>query len=156
MQTTSLHLNQNLSTRHTMAAKVSFCPEAEQLESRSLLNIGTPVLGAFLGIEGLQESEHRAMVQQRVHARTLPRSSEHTWTSVVSTPTFTWQMPASLPSTAAGSVHPHSIPMQMHPFAGRDSAGTVQPPAHSGQNPLLSVTPTASLPAGAFGAFHRG
>jgi hypothetical protein len=139
-----------------MAAKVGFCPVAEELESRSLLNIGTPVLGGFLGIEGLQEAEHRAMVQQRVHARTLPRPSEHSSTSTVSVPTFTWQMPAGLPSTSTGSVHPHSIPMQMHALAGRGASWPFQAPAHTGQNAPLFLTPAASLPAGAFGAFHRG
>ena len=139
-----------------MSAKQNFCPVGEELESRSLLNIGTPVLGAFLGIESLHESEHRAMVQQRVHARTLPKTSEHSSESSVTVPTFSWEIPAGLALNFKPMVHPHVIQMRTHTFAGHDTTGPGQQPAHAGKQPPLSLTPAANLPAGVVGAFNRG
>ena len=138
-----------------MSAKQNFCPAGEELECRSLLNIGTPVLGAFLGIESIRESEHRAMIQQRVHARRIPRSSDDALEIVHAWPTFTWQAPASLPSTFTARVHPHSITVQIHTFADRSASAHVQSPAHGDQTLTVTVTPAPNLPAGALVTFNR-
>ncbi len=139
-----------------MFAKQNFCPTGEELESRSLLNIGTPVLGAFLGIESLHESEHRAMVQQRVHARTLPKTSEHSSTTTVTPPTFSRQIPAGLELNFTPMVHPHAIQIRMYTAADHVTTGSVQQLVHTGQQTPLTLTPAASLPAGVIGAFNRG
>jgi hypothetical protein len=136
-----------------MAAKQNFCPAGEELESRNLLNIGTPALGAFVGIEGIRDAEHRALVQQRVHARRIPKQSDEVTEIVHTRPTFTWQVPASLASAFTTPGHPHSITVQVHTVTGRNAFAPVRQPAHPVQNLTVSVTAAANLPAGALVAF---
>ncbi len=96
-----------------MSAKNNFCPVGEELESRSLLNVSTPLFSAVMHMESLHEAEHRAMVHQRVHTRTFPKSStQNPINPTTTTPTFTWQAPADLPQTSSAKVHPHTVHVQ--------------------------------------------
>ncbi len=138
-----------------MAAKQNFCPAGEELESRNLLNIGTPMLGAFLGIESIREAEHRAMVQQRVHAQRIPKASDDAPEIVHAWPAFTWQAPASLPGTFTTPVHPHSITVQVQGFGSRDASAHVHQAVHADETLNVTVTPIANLPAGAMVTFNH-
>jgi hypothetical protein len=136
----SLDSNGNHLKRRTMSARKNFCPVGEELESRNMLNVGTPLLSAILQMESTHAAEQRSMVHQRVHARTIPKWSAHkpTGTSPDGTPTVTWQVPADLQNGFLVGAHSHSISGQTSTHGGRGAAGPVQElPGHAHQGPVV-------------------
>ena len=109
-----------------MSAKRNFCPAGEELEARSLLNIGTPLFSAVMQMESLHEAEHRGMVHQRVHARTIPRWSSQNAKNPSGSPTFAWQVPGDLPHTSPAVVHPHTVHVRPNTSGVQDAVVPVQ------------------------------
>jgi hypothetical protein len=161
-QKTSLDLNHDQEKRRTMSAKTNFCPAGEELESRSLLNVGTALLGAIAEIDGVHAVERRAMVHQRVHARTFPRTSVHNATSTKQDApvVFTWQFPAGTAHNFPRAIWTHLNSGQLNTTGDPAEAQAAVPvaPAHvqSYQNTPVILISALNLPAGAMGAIRGG